>query len=48
MKTGFQEKMLGMDTKGEEMGWEELGDCDWHLYTIGTMYKMDNWCEHTV
>ena len=40
--------MLGMDTKGEEMGREELGDWDWHLYTIDTTYKMDNWCEHPV
>ena len=29
-----------MDTKGEQEG--ELGDWDWHIYTIDTMYKMDN------
>ena len=23
-------------------GWEELGDCDRHMYTIDTMYKIDN------
>ena len=28
------------DTKGE---WgDELGDSDWHIYTIDTMYKIDN------
>ena len=27
--------------KGEE-GWDELGDQDWHIYTIDTMYKIDN------
>ena len=30
-----------MDTKGVG-GWDELGDCDWHIYTIDTMYKIDN------
>ena len=23
-------------------GWEELGDWDWHINTIDTMYKIDN------
>ena len=27
-----------MDTKGERAGWNELGDGDWHIYTINTMY----------
>ena len=31
-----------MDTKGERGAWEELGDWDWHIYTIDTMYKTDN------
>ena len=31
-----------MDTKGEGEWWEELGDWDWHIYTIDTMYKIDN------
>ena len=31
-----------MDTKGEREGWEELGAWDWHIYTIDTMYKIDN------
>ena len=22
--------------------WDELGDWDWHIYTIDTMYKIDN------
>ena len=30
-----------MDTKGEKGGWDELGDWDWHVYTIDTMYKID-------
>ena len=38
-----------MDKKGE--GWGqgggELGDWDWHIYTIDTMYKIDNSWEHT-
>ena len=28
-----------MDTK---WGWEELEDWDWHIYSIDTMYKIDN------
>ena len=31
-----------MDTKGGGGGWDELGDWDWHIYTIDTMYKIDN------
>ena len=31
-----------MDTKGKGGGWEELGDWDWRIYTIDTMYKIDN------
>ena len=31
-----------MDTKGERSGWEVLGDWDPHIYTIDTMYKIDN------
>ena len=31
-----------MDTKGEGGGWDELGDWDCHIYTIDTMYKIDN------
>ena len=31
-----------MDTKAERMGWDELGDWDWCIYTIDTMYKIDN------
>ena len=23
-------------------GEDEFGDCDWHIYTIDTMYKTDN------
>ena len=30
-----------MDTKGEK-GMDELGDWDWHIYTIDTMYKIDD------
>ena len=29
-----------MDTKGEKVGWDELGDWNWHIHTI--MYKIDN------
>ena len=27
---------------GTKWGGGELGDCDWHIYTIDTMYKIDN------
>ena len=38
-----------MDTKEERGGqWEEFGDWNWHIYTIVTMYKIDNKWEHTV
>ena len=30
-----------MDTKGEK-GWDELGDWDWPIHTMDTMYKTDN------
>ena len=30
-----------MDAK-QERGWNELGDWNWHIYTIYTMYKIDN------
>ena len=29
-------------SKGKQVGWKELGDWDGHIYTTGTMYKMDN------
>ena len=28
--------------RGKGEGWDELGDWDWHIYTIDTMYKIDN------
>ena len=31
-----------MDTKGGVGGWDELGDWNWHIYTIDSMYKIDN------
>ena len=32
-----------MDTKGErEGGWDKSGDWDWYIYTIDTVYKIDN------
>ena len=31
-----------MDTKAGKGEWDGLGDWDWHLYTIHTMYKIDN------
>ena len=31
-----------MDTEEAEKGWDELGDWDWHIYTIDTAYKIDN------
>ena len=31
-----------MDTKGGRGEWDELGDWDQHIYTIDTMYKIDN------
>ena len=27
---------------GGEEEWGELGDWDWHIYTIDTIYKRDN------
>ena len=31
-----------MDTKGGQGEWDELGDWDWHIYTIDIMYKLTN------
>ena len=28
--------------QGGKQGWDELGDWDCHIYTIDTMYKIDN------
>ena len=28
--------------KGKRREWDELGDWDSHIYTIDTMYKIDN------
>ena len=33
----FEEKW-----KKKYRGWDELGVCDWYLYTIDIMYKIDN------
>ena len=37
---------IARGTDGEEKdgegGWEELRDWDWQIYTIDTMYKIDN------
>ena len=49
LETQNREQMYGyqggkakcMDTK------DELGDCDWYIYTIGTVYKIDNEWEPT-
>ena len=30
-----------MDTKREAGWWNEVGDWDWHVYTIDTIYKID-------
>ena len=30
------------DTNGEGGGWDELEHWDWHIYTIDTVYKIDN------
>ena len=27
---------------GGKGGWDELGDWDWHIYTIDTLHKIDN------
>ena len=37
-----------MDTKGEAGEWDELGDWDWHMYPIDTIYKTDNKWKPTV
>ena len=44
--TGVKNKH--MYTKGEKGVWGELGDGDWHIDTIDTVYKIDSWWEHTV
>ena len=31
-----------MNTKEGKGEWDELGDWDWHVYTIDTMHKTDN------
>ena len=36
-----------MDTEGER-GCDELGDREWHIYTIDTMHKIDNQWEPAV
>ena len=28
--------------QGGKKGWGELGDWDWHIYTVDTMYKIDS------
>ena len=35
--------LKGLFPKGERVGWDEWGDWDWHISTIDTMYKVDNW-----
>ena len=35
-----------MDTKGKG-GWEGLGEWDWCIYTVDTVYKIDDWWELT-
>ena len=37
-----------MDTKGAWGVRDELGDWDWHIYTIDTTYKIDNEWEPTI
>ena len=34
--------------QGGKGGWDKMGDWDWHIYTIDTMYKIDNQWEPTV
>ena len=37
-----------MDTKVGKGGvWDELGDWDWRIYSIDTIYKIDNQWEPT-
>ena len=38
--------MCGYQTGMEQ--WDELGDWDWHIYTIDTRYKIDNYWEPTI
>ena len=38
----FTSILIGDWSKGESIGWDELGDWNWHMYTIDTMYKLDN------
>ena len=40
LKTHVENKYK--DIKVGKGGWNELGDEDWHLYTIHTIYKTDN------
>ena len=37
---GLFQRVSSMDTKGEKGG-EELGDGDWHIYTIDTTSRID-------
>ena len=46
--TSTDVKSKHIDTKGEGKEWDELGNCDWHIYAIDPMYKIDNQWEPTV
>ena len=35
----YREQIYGYQEEGGK--WQELGDWDWHMYTIDTMYKID-------
>ena len=35
----YREQIYGYQEEGGR--WQELGDWDWHMYTIDTMYKID-------
>ena len=37
--TDIEDKHIDTKRKGR---WEELGDCDRHMCTVDTMYKIDN------
>ena len=38
--TDIENKYIG--NKEGKVGWEKLGDWDWHIYTLDIIYKIDN------
>ena len=43
----YRKQMYGHQSEDEGAS-DVLGDWDWHIYTIDTVYKIDNYWEPTV